>query len=122
MTSRRRFLLQRISFPGRPIFIQLPPADLCGGVGAGHDAVGAQVDTLALLGLHHGAEGDEGTRRNHGTLKALTEPSTEVEVFLDKRVRETRQTAGGELASRRNKKARDFTDPFIYKSTLLSTG
>ena len=24
MTSRRRFLLQRISFPGRPIFTQLP--------------------------------------------------------------------------------------------------
>ena len=25
MTSRRPFLLLRISFPGRPIFIQLPP-------------------------------------------------------------------------------------------------
>ena len=28
MTSRRPFLLLRISFPGRPIFIQLPPAVL----------------------------------------------------------------------------------------------
>ena len=27
----------------------------------------------------------------------------------------------GELASQRNKKARDFTHPFIHKSTLLST-
>ena len=27
-TSRRPFLLQRISFPGRPIFIQLPPVDI----------------------------------------------------------------------------------------------
>ena len=44
---------------------------------------------------------------------------TEVEVFLDKRVRETRQTAGAN--SRRKKKARDFADPFIHKSTLLST-
>ena len=26
MTSRRPFLLLRIDFPGRPIFIQLPPA------------------------------------------------------------------------------------------------
>ena len=26
----------------------------------------------------------------------------------------------GQLASRRNKKARDFTDPFIHKYTLLS--
>ena len=31
-----------------------------------------------------------------------------------------RSDGGGELASRRNKKARDFTDPFIHKSTLLS--
>ena len=44
---------------------------------------------------------------------------TEVEVFLDKRVRETRQTAGAN--SRRNKEARDFTDPFIHKSTLVGT-
>ena len=28
MTSRRPFLLLRISFPGRPIFIQLPPGGL----------------------------------------------------------------------------------------------
>ena len=32
----------------------------------------------------------------------------------------TRADGGGELASRRNKKARDFTQPFFHKSTLLS--
>ena len=32
-----------------------------------------------------------------------------------------RADGGGELASRRNKKARDFTQPFFHKSTLLST-
>ena len=33
----------------------------------------------------------------------------------------TRADGGGELASRRNKKARDFTQPFFHKYTLLST-
>ena len=32
----------------------------------------------------------------------------------------TRADGGGELASRRNKKTRDFTQPFPHKSTLLS--
>ena len=27
MTSRRHFLFLKITFPGRPIFIQLPPGD-----------------------------------------------------------------------------------------------
>ena len=45
-------------------------------------------------------------------------PYTEVEVFMDKRVRETRQRERGNTS---NKKVRDFTDPFIHKSTLLST-
>ena len=44
---------------------------------------------------------------------------TEPEVFLDKRAWDE-PNGGRELASQRNKKARDFTDPFIYKSTLLS--
>ena len=34
---------------------------------------------------------------------------------------ERRARRRGELASRRNKKERDFTQPFIHKSTLLST-
>ena len=33
-----------------------------------------------------------------------------------------RDDGGGELASRRNKKARDFTQPFFHKSTLLRIG
>ena len=41
---------------------------------------------------------------------------------MENGVRGRAQTAGGgELASRRNKKARDFTNPFFHKSTLLST-
>ena len=49
--------------------------------------------------------------------------STKPEVFVDKEVRGRAQTGeGGKLASRRNKKARDFTHPFIHKSTLLSRG
>ena len=32
----------------------------------------------------------------------------------------THADGGGELASRRNKKTRDFTQPFPHKSTLLS--
>ena len=50
---------------------------------------------------------------------------TKMEVFMEKGVRGRAQTAGGELASRRNKKAQDFTHPFFQlffdKSTLLST-
>ena len=34
VTTRRPFLLLRISFPGRPIFIQLPPGN-CSGMGLG---------------------------------------------------------------------------------------
>ena len=44
--------------------------------------------------------------------------TTEVEVFLDKRVHETRQTAG---ANSRRGETKNATDPFIHKSTLLST-
>ena len=35
-TSRRPFLLLRISFPGRPIFIQFVPADVRAALGALH--------------------------------------------------------------------------------------
>ena len=46
---------------------------------------------------------------------------SKVEVFMEKGVCGRAETAGGELASRRNKKARDFMHPFFHKSTLLST-
>ena len=44
---------------------------------------------------------------------------TEPEVFLDKRAWDA-PNGGRELVSQRNKKARDFTDHFIHKYTLLS--
>ena len=50
--------------------------------------------------------------------------NTEVEVFMDKKVcrrAKTRADGEGKHARRRKKKARDFTHPFIHKSTLLST-
>ena len=41
---------------------------------------------------------------------------------MDKEVHGRARADGwAELASRRNKKERDLTDPFIHKSTLLST-
>ena len=46
MTSRRPFLLLRISFPGRPIFIQFVP-ELLIVFGAGEDAA---VDGEVLVG------------------------------------------------------------------------
>ena len=46
--------------------------------------------------------------------------TTEPEVFLDKRVRETRQTERGNTRSSASKKAQHFTNPFIHKSTLHS--
>ena len=51
-------------------------------------------------------------------------PSTEVEEFVDKKVCRRARTHAGERKHprRRNKKARDFTQPFIHKSKLLSTG
>ena len=48
--------------------------------------------------------------------------STELEVFVDKTVCGFAHADGeGKHVRRRNKKARDFTHPFIHKSTLLST-
>ena len=50
--------------------------------------------------------------------------NTEVEVFMDKKAcrrAKTRADGEGKHAPRHNKKARDFTHPFIHKSTLLST-
>ena len=49
-----------------------------------------------------------------------THLSTEPEVFLDKRVPWDAPDREGKHARRRNKKVRDFTDPFIHKSTLHS--
>ena len=49
---------------------------------------------------------------------------TEVEEFVDKKVRRRarmRTDGEGKHARWRNKKARDFTQPFIHKSKLLST-
>ena len=63
-----------------------------GGESVGDDAVGAQFTRKQLT-----LTAFEGSRK-------LIMSRTEVEVFLDKGVREMRQTAGGELASRRNKK------------------
>ena len=41
---------------------------------------------------------------------------------MDKEVHGRARADGwAELASRRNKKERDFTQPFFHKSTLLST-
>ena len=48
--------------------------------------------------------------------------TTELEEFVDKTVRGlARADREGKHARRHNKKARDFTDPFIHKSTLLSS-
>ena len=47
---------------------------------------------------------------------------TKLEVFVDKTVRGRVRTDGeGQYARRSNIKTRDFTHPFIHKSTLLST-
>ena len=45
---------------------------------------------------------------------------TKVEVFVGKEVREAVPDGEGKRARRCNKKARDFTQPFIHKCTLLS--
>ena len=47
--------------------------------------------------------------------------NTKVEVFVGQEVREARADGGGKLASAAQDKARDFTQLFIHKSTLLST-
>ena len=47
--------------------------------------------------------------------------TTEVEVFLDKKVRETRQTAGANSRLGATIKREISRNPFIHKSTLLSS-
>ena len=52
--------------------------------------------------------------------RSFIQPCTEPCIFMGKCMVARRSDGGGELASQRNKKARDITDPFIHKSTLLS--
>ena len=64
MTSQRPFLLLRISFPGRPIFIQLPPE------------VEAEAEPDGGLELEGRRDPVRQPRQGHGERRSGTAPTT----------------------------------------------
>ena len=72
MTSQRPFLLLRISFPGRPTFIQLPPEEGSGG-GAERDEASGAAEAGAGAG-HRDGEGQPHLARAQG--------GDSIEIFL----------------------------------------